>query len=114
MKWPKLNPGELVHQISILQQVDGSDESGATVTMQPLFANLPAKIEAVRGIDVLRSGQATTQLFVTVSIWFRAGILPNMQVQTATSLYLIQSVENVMERGIVLKLNCLALGRNDV
>ena len=113
MKWPKLNPGELVHRISILQPVAGSDESGATVTMQPLFANVPAKIEVVRGIDVLRSGQATTQLYVTVSIWFRTGILPNMQVQGKNGLYVIQSVENVLERGIVLKLNCLALGRNE-
>jgi hypothetical protein len=35
-----------------------------------------------------------------------------MQVQALNGLYLIQSVENVLELDVVLKLNCLAIGKN--
>ena len=35
-----------------------------------------------------------------------------MQVQALNGLYLIQSVENVLELDVVLNLNCLAIGKN--
>ena len=54
----------------------------------------------------------TTQLFLIISIWWQAGILANMQVQALNGLYLIQSVENLLELDVVLKLNCLAIGKN--
>jgi head-tail adaptor len=99
------------HQITILGQVPATDISGGTVAMAPLVTCY-AKIEPVRGIDIIRSGQETTQLFLIISIWWQAGILSNMQVQALNGLYLIQSVENVLELDVVLKLNCLAIGKN--
>ena len=112
MKWPTLDAGEMRHQITILGQVPSSDVSGSTVTMAPILTCY-AKIVPVRGVDVIKSGQETTQLFLIVSIWWQAGIAANMQVQALNGLYLIQSVENVLELDVVLKLNCLALGKND-
>ena len=111
MKWPTLDSGEMRHQITILGQVPATDISGSTVAMAPLVTCY-AKIEPVRGIDVIRSGQETTQLFLIISIWWQAGILANMQVQALNGLYLIQSLENVLELNVVLKLNCLAIGKN--
>ena len=111
MKWPTLDSGEMRHQITILGQVPATDVSGGTVAMVPLVTCY-AKIEPVRGIDVIKSGQETTQLFLIISIWWQAGILANMQVQALNGLYLIQSVENVLELDVVLKLNCLAIGKN--
>ena len=112
MKWPTLDPGEMRHEITILKQAESSDASGNTVVMAP-FVTAWAKIEPVRGIDVIRSGQVTTQLFLTISIWWQAGILADMQVQALNGLYVIQSVENLLEMNQVLKLNCVALGRNE-
>jgi len=112
MKWPALDPGEMRHQITILGQVPASDDSGNTVVMAPLLTCY-AKIEVVKGLDVILAGQETTQLFLIASIWWQAGIKANMQVQALNGLYLIQSVENVLELDVVLKLNCLALGKND-
>jgi len=111
MKWPTLDSGEMRHQITILMQAPSTDVSGGTVAMVPLVTCY-AKIEPVRGIDVIKSGQETTQLFLIISIWWQAGILANMQVQALNGLYLIQSVENVLELDVVLKLNCLAIGKN--
>ena len=111
MKWPTLDSGEMRHQITILGQVPSLDVSGGTVAMVPLLTCY-AKIEPVRGLDVIKSGQETTQLFLIISIWWQAGILANMQVQALNGLYLIQSVENLLELDVVLKLNCLAIGKN--
>ena len=111
MKWPTLDSGEMRHQITILRQVPSVDVSGGTVAMAPLVTCY-AKIEPVRGLDVIKSGQETTQLFLVISIWWQAGILANMQVQALNGLYLIQSVENLLELDVVLKLNCLAIGKN--
>jgi SPP1 family predicted phage head-tail adaptor len=112
MKWPTLDPGEMRHQVTILKQTASEDVSGKTVVMMP-FLTAWAKIEPVRGIDVIRSGQVTTQLYLTISIWWQAGILADMQVQALNGLYVIQSVENLLEMNHALKLNCVALGHNE-
>ena len=72
-----------------------------------------AKIVIIKGTDVLKSGQVTTQEFLVVSMWWQPGVLANMQVQALNGLYVIQSVENLLEMDVVLKLNCLALASND-
>jgi SPP1 family predicted phage head-tail adaptor len=110
--WPSLDPGDLRNQISILQQTQSSDASGNTVVMAP-FATAYAKIDPVRGTDVLKAGQVTTQEFLVISMWYQPGILADMQVQALNGLYVIQGVEDLLEMDIVLKLNCLAIGRND-
>jgi head-tail adaptor len=111
MKWPSLDPGELRHQITILGPVPATDVSGSTVALVPLVTCY-AKIEVVKGLDVIRAGQETTQIYLIVSMWWQAGIAANMQVQALNGLYLIESVENVLELDVVLKLNCLAIGKN--
>jgi len=80
MKWPTLDSGEMRHQITILGQVPSSDVSGSTVAMAPILTCY-AKIEPVCGIEVIKSGHETTQLFLTLSIWWQAGIVANMQVR---------------------------------
>lgn len=109
--WPAVNPGEMVHWITILQQTQSEDESGTTTIYAP-FVSTWAKIEPVRGTDVIKSGQTTTQLFLTVTIRWQTGILPNMRVRSNNGTYVVQSMENPGERNVLLKLNCLALGSN--
>lgn len=111
MTWPSIDPGEMVHRITILQQVRSSDISGTTVVWAPLLSTW-AKIVPVKGTDVIKSGQITTQLFLTTTIFWQAGILPNMRVQSLHGTHEIQSIENPGERNILLVLNCLGLGAN--
>ena len=114
MIWPKLDSGEMRHQISILAPVAVSDESGSNVKLTPILT-CKAKIVIVKGTgsDVLQAGQETTQLFITISIWWQAGIRADMQVQTLHGLVRIESVENVLNMDKVLILNCLSIGKND-
>jgi SPP1 family predicted phage head-tail adaptor len=110
-QWPSINPGEMIHYITILQSTRVTDASGSSIGWVP-FIKVWAQIRPVRGTDVLKSGQDTTQLFLTVSIFWQPGILSNMRVQSGNGTYVIQSVENPGERNVILVLNCLALGLN--
>jgi SPP1 family predicted phage head-tail adaptor len=110
--WPKIDPGEMVHQITILQQTQGVDISGTVTTWTP-FLTTWASIDPVRGTDVLKSGQDTTNLYLTIRIRWQTGIQPNMCVQKVDGArYIIQAIENPGERNVILVLFCLALGLN--
>jgi SPP1 family predicted phage head-tail adaptor len=106
-----LDPGKMVHRISILQETTVSDISGTAAAWTP-FVTTWAQIDPVRGIDVLKAGQDTTQLYLTVKIRWQTGIMANMRVQTLNGIYVIQAVENPGERSVILVLNCLALSQN--
>jgi SPP1 family predicted phage head-tail adaptor len=109
--WPQIDPGQMVHQVTILKQQQSSDISGTTTIWVP-FVSTWAQIDPVRGTDVLRSGQATTQLFLTIKIRWQAGVLPSMRVQSLNGTYVIQAIENPGERNVILVLTCLGLGAN--
>jgi SPP1 family predicted phage head-tail adaptor len=99
----------MVHQIRIQRQQASSDISGATTVWVDFLACRGA-IDPVRGADVIKSGQDTTQLFSIVTIWWQAGILPNMRLVANGRTHIIQSADDPGERHVILKLNCLALG----
>lgn len=107
--WPQIDPGKMVHQITILQSQVVQGLSGAETQWVP-FVQTWAEIVPVRGIDVVRSGQDTTQLFLTVRIRWQTGIQAKMRVQSFNGNYVIQAIENPGERNIILVLTCLALG----
>lgn len=110
--WPSIDPGKLRHQIVILKENTTADSSGATASWIP-FIYTYASIEPMRGTDVVKAGQDTTQLFLTVSINYQSGILPNMRVKAPNGTYIIQAIENVQEMNTVLKFTCLGLGPNE-
>ena len=63
---------------------------------------------------VIRGGQVTTQLYLTVAIWYQPGILPSMRIVTDTgAVYVIQSVEDVLELHQIMLLNCIAFNANE-
>ena len=110
--WATLDPGSLRHRITILRPVPAVDIAGSTVSFVPLLTCY-AKIDPVRGLDIIKSGQQTTQLFLLISLWWQAGIAANMRVQADNGTYLIESVDNVLELNLVLKLTCIGIGKND-
>ena len=114
--WPTVDVGSMRHAITIQQQGPTSPptyDSAGPHLVWTTFAAAMAAIETVRGTDVIKSGQDTTQLFLTATIWYQAGIQPNMRVVSDNgSVYVIQAVENILELNVVLVLKCLALGQN--
>lgn len=110
--WPQIDPGKMIHQVSILQQQTVSDASGTSIQWVPFVSPVWAEIVPIHGIDVVKSGQDTTKLFLTVRIRWQTGIMPNMRVQSLNGTYVIQAIENPGERNIILVLTCLGLGAN--
>ena len=113
MAWPSIDPGSMIHRITILQQTPGSDSSGTTVNWTP-FVVAWAAINPVRANDIVRHGLDTAQLYVSIEIRWQAGILTNMRVQTESgAIYIIQAIENQQERNVILRLVCIAVGPNE-
>lgn len=112
-EWPAFDPGRMVHRISIQKPGQGWDESGAVIVWEDFIVTWAA-LEPIRGTDVVRGGQITTQLYVTVTMNYQSGINASMRVSSAKGVYVIQSVENPLERDVLLVLNCVELGDKDV
>jgi head-tail adaptor len=107
--------GLLRHRITINQQGPTSppttDSAGPVLVWNPVLVNAPAQIIGMRATDALRSGQDITQVYTIITIRYISGILPNMQVVTTTgATYVIQAVNNVDERNIILEITCVLLG----
>jgi head-tail adaptor len=111
--WPVLDVGRCVHPVTIWDQRIGSppeyDGAGPVLSWVKV-ADAMASIEAMLGSDVVRSGQTTAQLFVEIVLWWQSGIASDMQVRTAQGkTYVVQSAEDVLDRNVVWRLNCLGL-----
>lgn len=115
--YPTIDIGAMRHEITIQSEGVGSppviDASGVVVSPQT-FVTATAAIDYVRGLDVIKGGQTTSQAFLSAAIWFQAGIIGGMKVINDNgSTYIVQSVDNVLEMDVVLILNCVGLGANE-
>lgn len=113
---PWIDPGELRHRITFLEQVASQDLSGTVFAYEP--AKKPecayAAMEMLPGTDVIKSGQDISQVHMTVTIRYRSGVATNRHFRTPNgSEFIIQAVENVLQRNLYLRLTCLGLGAND-
>jgi SPP1 family predicted phage head-tail adaptor len=111
MSWPSINPGELRHSCTIQQQTATTDASGATVTWSD-FTTAFAKIVPAKGRAAIQSGQTTAQVPMEITIRWQPGILANMRIIGPNGTYLIESIDNIDERNVLLVLTCIALGAN--
>jgi head-tail adaptor len=112
MKWPEVNPGEMVTQITILQSATDSDISGTISSGWQPFITTYAKVTFLRGTDVVRSGQDTAQVYGVIAMIYQPGITPKMRVQTRNGIYIIQSIVNPEELNVRLDLLFIGLGEH--
>jgi head-tail adaptor len=108
MPWPVFDPGRMRHQIEIQKPTPGYDGSGATIVWKA-FITAYAAIEPIRGTDVVRGGQVTTQNYTTVTMMYQSGINASYRVHCLKGTFVIQSVEVPLECDTLLILNCVEL-----
>ena len=108
MNWPSLNPGELRHRVTVLAETPVVNATGTDTVLSPVISAW-AKIEPMKGTDVVRAGQTITQLPVIVSMYYDARVQPSMQLQALNGRYAIQAIRNVLELNAVMELTCLAI-----
>ena len=108
MIWPTLNAGDLRNRVTVLAETVTTNAAGTDTVLAPVITAW-AKIEPMKGTDVIRNGQNITELPVIVSMYYDARVQPKMQLQTLTGIYAIQAVRNVLEMNAVMELTCLAI-----
>ena len=82
--------------------------AGTDTVLSPVISAW-AKIEPMKGTDVIRSRQNVTELPVVVSMYYDARVQPKMQLQALNGRYAIQAIRNVLELNVVMELTCLAI-----
>jgi len=114
--WPTIDPGQFRHQITLLEQVPGSDASGVTVTYTPDSNPIVAwaKIDYLRGDAMIKAGQDVSQVYLKITMWYRAEFTANKRIRAPNgNQYVIQAVENVLEMNTYMVLMCLGVGANN-
>jgi head-tail adaptor len=120
--WPSINPGDLRHKITRLNQVIGSDSSGVGIAYAPSSPPVivPADIEILSGVDAIRDGQDVAQITAKVTIrgygnpQYVATWQSNQRIMIpGGSTLVIKVIENVQKRNIKLVLDCVGIGPNE-
>jgi SPP1 family predicted phage head-tail adaptor len=114
--WPTVDPGRFRHQITLLEQVAGSDASGAKVDYKAddIPVTAWADFEYLRGTDIIKAGQDISQVYAKVTMWFRPEFTANKRIQTSDGAqFVIQAVENVRRMNMYAVLMCLGIGPNN-
>jgi SPP1 family predicted phage head-tail adaptor len=110
MNWPSINPGLLRHQIQIEAQTAATDGAGQRQDVWTTMFGAYAAIDTLSLREMYQSGQDTSQVTHRVTLrWTNDPIVPGMQVMFGARRFRIQSVDNVLELNVLVKLLCLEL-----
>jgi|ERR1700733_11990146 len=120
--WPSINPGALRHIITRLNQVIGSDSSGANISYAPASPPVTAfaEIKILSGTDAIKAGQDVAQITAEVTIrgygnpQYVATWQPNQRIMIPNgNTFVIKAIRNIEERNILLVLVCIGIGLNE-
>lgn len=115
--WPHVDPGKKRHKINIEQQSPGTrDEYGEVAgPWLPILTDCWAAIDT-KSISQPFQGGFVSQVFHLISFdWPRVHIGTDMRVVVSplrgseASVYVIQGVENVQQRNLVIILTCIQI-----
>lgn len=121
---PTIDIGAMRHEVDILSLGPTSpatyDDAGpiqisTALTGGPYWAAIGGQASgaARNGLDVIHGGSIISQLPLIVAMWFDSRAEPNMQIRRSNgAIYVIQSIENVLEMDVVMVLTCLGIGAN--
>jgi head-tail adaptor len=114
--YPAIDPGDLRHLITYLNQTTVNDSSGVSTAWLPSSPPVTswAKIEVMSARDLIQGGQTTSQVIAVVTVRWEPGIEQNARfIDENSSTWIIQGVRNLEGRNVVLEMVCLGLGANN-
>lgn len=108
-----LNIGQMRHKIT-LQSLNKSvtDGGGNYVDDWVNVADIWAKVSPINGQQMTVAAQHNQQLTHTVTIRYRANITPGMRFLYKGRALRIQYIQNIDERNIEMRINCLEVEVN--
>lgn len=109
-----INGGELRHQIAVQQQTSSQSSSGAPQSSWSTVLTTMAKIETATGRELYSGDQFSAQVSHVLTIrWPGAGVQlqggGNMRVVFGSRTFVLQFVNNVLERNRKVLLYCLEI-----
>jgi SPP1 family predicted phage head-tail adaptor len=107
-----IDPGELRQQIQIQQQSTANDSVGQPQATWTTVLTTMAKIASISVVERWQSAQFVGQVSHRITMrWPGAGvtIAGGMRVLFGSRIFVLQGVDNVEERNIVLHLLCLEI-----
>jgi head-tail adaptor len=111
VKWPRANPGEYLHDISILRPVSTVGSSGPKTNYEP-FVRSRAKITQTSAADTISAGQTVSSIAVIIQMPYQPDIDSNMHVLAGSDTYVIKDIEDVLKMHLTLILTCSAIKGN--
>jgi head-tail adaptor len=111
--FPTLNPGDFRHQILLLEPVTTIGEAGSVTSYQPGHPRVAAwaKIEFLRGDEIIKSGVDASQSFIKVVTWWRPEFTVKSRILTPSGQhFIIQTIENVKSMNTYMVMMCLSVG----
>jgi hypothetical protein len=113
--YPTIDIGAMRHQFTWLVQNSVPGSAGQEVQYLPASPpyTMMAAVDTVRGSDVIRGGQTASQTYLEAAAWYDPNFKANDRILNDNgSVYVVQSIENILEMGVVMVLNLLAIGPN--
>jgi SPP1 family predicted phage head-tail adaptor len=107
-----INPGQLRHRITLLEEVTAMGASGMVTTWAPADPPVQAwaHVEEKQTEEVLRGGQDVTQAHITVTIRYNPAFSTNKHVQVRGVEYIIQAIHDPLFVKAYMVMDCLGIG----
>ena len=114
--YPSIDPGDLRHQITYLNQTTITDSSGVSTTWAPASPPVTswAALEVMSVKDLIQGGQTISQVIAKWTVRWEPGIETTSRFSDENGGYwIVEAVRNVLGRNVVLELTALGLGGNN-
>ena len=115
--YPTIDPGDLRHLITYLNQTTVSDASGTATAWLPASPPVTswAAMEVISGVkDLMQGGQTISQVLAKWTVRWEPGIETTSRFSDEDGgFWIVEAVHNVGGRNVVLELTALGLGANN-
>ena len=111
-EWPSCDPGTFRHCVTLLQQTITTDISGSVAVFQEGIdpITISARIDFIRGSEIIKSGQDISTTYIKLTSWYRPEFTGGQHLRVNNSHFIIQYAEDVKMLGIFMVLTCIAFG----
>lgn len=108
--WPSVEPGELRHLIEIQDRSTTSDSFGQPQQIWGTVSTCMAGINIVTMREAFGSNQLTSQSSdIWTARWTPVSIQPGMRIVFRGETFLVQAINNVDKRNVLLHILCLQI-----
>lgn len=111
---PIISIGKLRHLATFQKLMPSSpptyDEAGQTQVWTPTGQQALVAVDILSARDAIRNGLTITELYADLTMYWQPGITNKLRaVMDNGAIYVIRSVQNILEMNAVLVVNCVGL-----